>query len=92
MTRTSKYFAVRKPRNGRVKIAGTWYKPSDQFMDHEGQLDGHWLLFGRYGDSADYISLCGELLDDSGELCVQGCDEVKGTYPWKWWYDENSSK
>lgn len=87
MTRTGRHWAIRKVSKGRVKIDKRWYTPAPHHMQHDGRLDGHWFCFGRY-DSPYYVSLMGELLDDSGEFKTQGIEVVDGGLPWQWWQEE----
>jgi len=39
---------VRKPRNGRVKVLGRWYRPKETHRKYNGELDGVKCLFYKY--------------------------------------------
>jgi len=63
-SRTSKRWATRKIRNGRVKIGGIWYYPSKWYKQdkgYDGRLDGQWWVFGRYPDMLEHVALWGSL-------------------------------
>lgn len=81
-----KPLVLRKIRNGRVKIYGSWYEPTDQFMKYDGRLDGRWYWFGTYVNEDRFISLWGS--DDyknSKEKFGEGAECVNGELVWMFW-------
>lgn len=65
---------MRKVRNGRVKIDGQWWKPTDREREYNGEMDGGTYLFARYrvGEQwQPYICLWG-----SKETAEAGRDAV----------------
>lgn len=77
-------FVCRKIRNGRVRIYGRWYYPSERFTKYDGRLDGSRWRFGLYWSEGQMMNICGlhsEVGDDSwpGRACVDG------KFPWYWW-------
>ena len=105
---TTKNGAVRKIKNGRVKIAGKYYEPQRTYQQYDGRLDGLWYLFGRYNDtskvvligSLDFIRFCeeNEELSD-GELSRYFNEqpelvEVLGVkgLPWQFWREVGSEQ
>ena len=79
---------TRKIRNGKVKVSGSWYKPSEQFLKYDGRLDGMWYCFGVYSGfmPKKIISLWGSLDYKKGiEKFGKGKEVVDGCLPWLWW-------
>lgn len=88
-------FALRKIRNGRVKIGGRWFVPSERFKKYDGSLDGLVFAFGRYpkfngsAEYEDFIELWGpeqnyhEPDTDKWEKDPQV--QSDGTMPWASW-------
>jgi len=87
---TKRNFVIRKIRNGKAKILGTWYIPDSRFMQYDGRLDGMYYAFGLYwnGNQRNTSLVC---LWGTKELYNRYTDEwgpdlVDGTFPWMFWY------
>ena len=86
-------YVLRKIRNGRVKIRGDWYAPSEIHMKYDGRLDGRWYCFGLYRDYhseediyAPYVCLWGSReYKDGLEKFGETADCVEGAFVWAWW-------
>ena len=55
-------FVIRTIKNGQVKIYGRVFKPSEQWLEYDGRLDGQRWAFGLYwnGDKMlDFVELWG---------------------------------
>ena len=85
-------FALRTIRNGRVKLFGREYAPSERHMKYDGRLDGLRFAFGLY-----YVGMERELHASlwGTERAFKAADEdtdwpgphcVDGSFPWDWWY------
>ena len=90
-----KRWAKRKIRTGgRVKIGGYWYRPSEQYREYDGRLDGEYMLFARYmtGDKREpFLSLWGPVANMTIEDTDDWIDDpqvVDGKLPWAWWERE----
>lgn len=85
-------FAVRKIRNGTVKINGIVYSPDEAY---HGELDGMWYAFGLYEhpsprDGKMFISLWGTKEQYFSEEVADKTfgktpDCIDGTFHWSWW-------
>jgi len=85
-------FAVRKIKNGFVKINGKIYTPDESY---HGELDGMWYAFGLYKhpsprDGKMFISLWGtkkqyylQTADDPDWGKTPDC--INGVFHWSWW-------
>jgi hypothetical protein len=83
---TSKTFAIRKVKNGKIKIGNIYYKPQEHHMKYDGRLEGQRFAFGRYLHKEDIVSLWGTLeyfFDENASS--DGPHVVDGTYPWLFW-------
>jgi hypothetical protein len=86
-------FVDRKVRNGRVKIFGRWFYPSEQWLKYDWRLDEVWYHFGLYegapGDLKDFGFLLGTTESSKksmrGEEYDHGPELIDGHFPWCWW-------
>lgn len=89
-------FAIRTIRQGRAKIHGRWFYPSEKFLPYDGRLDGMRYAFGLYwsGDGAgnwhleDFVYLWGpeELYHNDHEHDPgYGPELIDGYFPWACW-------
>ena len=88
-------FAIRKIKNGVVKINKKSYTPDEQY---HGELDGLWYAFGLYenpspSDGKMFISLWGtkqqyylETGHDPGWGKTPDC--IDGVFHWVWWTED----
>jgi hypothetical protein len=90
-----KRFAIRKVRNGRVKIGNRYFAPDLPAP----QLEGQWLAFGRYyvaGRELDYVCLWGTkatyVAAGQGDEAYEACWNAQlplitanGYHIWEWW-------
>lgn len=94
-------WALRKVRNGRVKIGGVWYVPKDHHREYKGECDGGWYLFCRYfvGETTElYVSLWGskEYADATTAEEMDAArhtnrNEIDGVIYWQFWQREKPS-
>jgi hypothetical protein len=87
-----KHRAYRTVRNGRVKIGGLYYRPTQHHVPYDGRCDGHRFLFARYdkpgGGWEPYVNLWGTeaaARDPENVDPMVGPHLVDGAYPWDWW-------
>jgi len=79
-----KAWVTRTIRNGRVKINGEYYRPSEK-SGYDGRLDGMVFLFGLYRRETSFVCLHSRVPEEEwpGSACVDG------TFPWLWWNKED---
>jgi hypothetical protein len=90
--------AVRKIKNGKVKINGKIYAPVEHHWQYKGELDGHWYAFGLYDfpacnvEEKRFVSIWGtkESLDNlnAGGDPDKPINEphcINGELHWLWW-------
>lgn len=83
-------FAIRTIRDGRVKINGVWFAPSEQWQPYDGRLNGMRYAFGLYyRETWDprFVCLWGSeenYHSDSAEF-EYGPELADGGFPWYWW-------
>lgn len=83
---TSDKFAIRKVKDGKVKIGNIYYKPKEHLMKYDGRLEGQRFAFGRYSHNKDFVSLWGTekfFLDENASS--DGPHVVDGILPWDFW-------
>lgn len=90
-------FALRKVRDGRVRISGRDFAPSDQWKPYDGRLDGQVMAFGLYYTDAGFdvkgvclwgteaMYRCGPDADEFHRLYEANPSFVDGGYPWMFW-------
>jgi len=77
---------LRKIRNGKVKIYGSWYEPKDLYMKYDGRLDRRWYWFGTYWNEDRFVSLWGSDDYKNGkEEFAKGEEVVDGYFVWMFW-------
>lgn len=89
-------FAIRKIRDGKVKINGKLYSPKEPY---HGELDGLWYAFGLYEypssvDGKTFVSLLGtkeQHLSQTEDIPNWGNtpDFIDGVFHWAWWTEIN---
>jgi hypothetical protein len=93
-------FAIRKIKNGTVKINKKLYAPSESY---HGELDGLWYAFGLYKypsprDGKMFISLWGtkeqyDFLDgEQPPNWGNTPDCIDGVFHWIWWSEVRDEK
>ena len=89
---SSKKWAERTVKHGRVRIFGHDYAPDERHMKYDGRLDNLRLLFGRYIDGPDdfkpFVYMWGteeEVRSLAAELDTVPYI-VNGTIPWAFWH------
>jgi hypothetical protein len=82
---------LRTVRNGKVRIHGKEYSPSEQHKKYNGRFEGLRLAFGIYPDNPEFVSLWGSAAEfhateEERDKLWPGitCDEDHA-YPWLWW-------
>lgn len=92
-------FAIRKIKNGTVKINGKSYSPDEPYR---GELDGLWYAFGLYKyasprDGKMFISLwgtkeqhCSKTEDIPGWGNTPNC--IDNVFHWPWWTKVRSTR
>lgn len=90
MSYTTKRFAIRTIRDGRVVICGKTYRANNEYLKYDGRLDGMRYAFGRYGDECKFVSLWGteaNYLESDPSKWTPGPEEVVGHLPWMVWHE-----
>ena len=98
------HFAIRKVRDGKVRIRHRYYVPDDKYMEYDGRLEGVELVFGLYWyplpdgrwQSKSFVFLWGTKEEnDNPILLPRGPQspyvvEVDGQHilPWSFWGEE----
>lgn len=84
-------FAIRKIRNGRVRIKGKWFYPREDSRKYKGELDGSKFAFGLYWGGhcfLDFICLWGTekaYHSDDPSVDWPGPNYIDGFFQWAWW-------
>jgi hypothetical protein len=86
-------FAIRKVKDGKVKIFGKFFSPSEQWLKYDGRLDNQKFAFGLYygakSDREGYVCLWGtEKEYKSHSVGKEWSNEiymVDNSLPWLWW-------
>lgn len=91
-----RHFAIRTVKNGKVKIQGKSFTPSEQHQRYDGELDGLRYVFGLYHNYANgelqFISLWGSEQFYKTGIDQQPPEVIDGTLPWIWWNEVNNQK
>ena len=86
-------FAIRKIRNGKVKINKKWYSPREEY---NGELDNMWYVFGLYVNDSSFVSLWGTkemyFSEDISKHHGKTPDCINGIFYWTWWKEIDVSK
>ena len=80
-------WVIRTIRNGRVKIAGNWYYPSEKFREYKGTLDGSRYVFVRY-PGENYVYMWGSEKAYKDKSVKAGPELIDGVYNWMWWHQK----
>lgn len=86
-------WAIRKIRNGRVKINGVWFYPSDYYLKYDSRLDGMTFRFGLFytGDKWErkQVYMHSRVPE---EPYRQRSDVINGRFSWEWWRPKESGE
>lgn len=89
---TSKHWAIRTIRDGKVRIGGVTFTPDGNHREYDGRLDGMRYAFGRYwrGDElAPLVCLWGtEEFYHNADAEWPGPECVDGYFFWEFWHAE----
>ena len=87
-------WVVRTIKDGRVRIDGKIYAPSERHKKYDGRLDGMRYVFARYmtnyGEGPEYepfVYMWGTEESYRDPSCPRGPEVMEdGSMPWAWWY------
>jgi len=95
-------WAVRTIRDGRVKLFGVTFEPSDMHMKYDGRLDGKRYLFKQYSPSFSHrlmASMWGSeeryrtaLSGDENWHLLDRPEVVDEKHPWSTWFAVEATK
>ena len=85
-------WAMRRIKNGRVKIYGRWYVPNEYQRKYTGELDGLMALFAIYPNDTKTVYFWGSE-EKTKDIYHSDPNEFDGRIYWLWWNEvSNDSK